>query len=307
MDFKANVTRFMSKAKLGLKKNAPVILSVVGGVGVVSATVFACVKTIKAKDILDEHARTAEAIKKASELPEEEYSEEDKRKDTVTMYTRTVIALARNYALPFALMSFSLTAIFVSNAMYKQRNAALAASLASVTTAFNEYRARVKEKFGDEMDRKLRFGIKDEIVEDTVVDPETGEVKTESKVVETASVNYSDWARFFCEDNPNWVKDAEANLFFVKSQQNYLNDLLKSRGYVFLNEAYERLGFEPTAAGQVVGWIYDPEDESCDCCVDFGIYNGNDPAKVLFVNGQERSILLDFNVDGSIIDRVFKK
>ena len=275
MDFKANVTRFMSKAKLGLKKNAPVILSVAGGVGVVGATVFACVKTIKAKDILDEHARTAEAIEKASELPEEEYSEEDKKKDTI--------------------------------AMYKQRNAALAASLASVTTAFNEYRARVKEKFGDEVDRKLRFGIKDEIVEDTVVDPETGEVKTESKVVETASVNYSDWARFFCEDNPNWVKDAEANLFFVKSQQNYLNDLLKSRGYVFLNEAYERLGFEPTAAGQVVGWVYDPEDESCDCCVDFGIYNGNDPAKVLFVNGQERSILLDFNVDGSIIDRVFKK
>ena len=307
MDFKANITRFMSKAKLGLKKNAPVILSVVGGVGVVGATVFACVKTIKAKDILDEHAKAAEAIEKASELPEEEYSEEDKRKDTVVMYTRTAVALARNYALPFALMSFSLTAIFVSNAMYKQRNAALAASLASVTTAFNEYRNRVKEKFGADMDRKLRFNIKDEVVEETSVDPETGEVKTESKVVETAAVEHSDWARFFCEDNPNWVKDAEANFFFVKSQQNYLNDTLKSRGYVFLNEAYERLGFEPTAAGQVVGWVYDPEDENCDCCIDFGIYNGNDPAKVLFVNGQERCILLDFNVDGSIIDRVFKK
>lgn len=64
---------------------------------------------------------------------------------------------------------------------------------------------------------------------------------------------------------------------------------------------------EPSKAGQVVGWVYDPENpnHNGDNWVDFGIYNIDKERNRAFVNGYERSILLDFNVDGYILDKTF--
>lgn len=61
------------------------------------------------------------------------------------------------------------------------------------------------------------------------------------------------------------------------------------------------LGIARTNAGQVVGWIYCEKNPVGDNYVDFGIYNLQNEG---FVNGNERSILLDFNVDGIILDKI---
>ena len=90
------------------------------------------------------------------------------------------------------------------------------------------------------------------------------------------------------------------NLVFLKQQQNWANELLKTRGHLFLNEVYDMLGIERSKAGQVVGWVYDETNPDCDNYVDFGIYDIYNERKRAFVNGWERSILLDFNVDGDI-------
>ena len=93
---------------------------------------------------------------------------------------------------------------------------------------------------------------------------------------------------------------------FLNAQQNYANDLLKSKGYLFLNDVYDMLGIPKTKAGQVVGWVYDPENpNSGDNYVDFGIYDAYNEKARDFVNGYERTILLDFNVDGYILDKSF--
>ena len=62
------------------------------------------------------------------------------------------------------------------------------------------------------------------------------------------------------------------------------------------------LGIPATRAGQQVGWIYDKNDPNKDNFVDFGIYDTNRPSNRDFVNGYERTILLDFNVDGNILN-----
>ena len=95
---------------------------------------------------------------------------------------------------------------------------------------------------------------------------------------------------------------------FLKSEQNYANDRLKARGYLFLNEVYERLGIPPTKAGQIVGWVYDPNNpnHNGDNYVDFGLYNIHKEKTRDFVNGYEEVILLDFNVDGPILDRILE-
>ena len=97
---------------------------------------------------------------------------------------------------------------------------------------------------------------------------------------------------------------------FLRRQQDYANEVLKSRGHLFLNEVYDMLGIPRTKAGQVVGWIYNEDNPNGDNYVDFGIYDlsnlsdSQKERKMAFVNGQEYSILLDFNVDGPIYDLI---
>lgn len=135
----------------------------------------------------------------------------------------------------------------------------------------------------------------------------------------TESKSYSQYARFFDETNPNWNKNSglrdkdgpAMNLFFLMRMQDYANELLKSRysedevGYLYLNEVYEMLGIPTTVEGQIVGWIYSDHNPIGDNYVDFGIYNIDQNAE--FVNGFKNSVLLDFNVDGVIIDKIKRR
>ena len=123
-------------------------------------------------------------------------------------------------------------------------------------------------------------------------------VKTTMNIIDPNTI--SDYSRIFDECNTSWSKSPEHNLVFLKQQQNYANDLLKSRGHLFLNEVYDMLGFPRTQAGQIVGWVYDEKNPIGDNFVDFGIYNLDSERARAFVNGYERSILLDFNVDGNV-------
>ena len=91
---------------------------------------------------------------------------------------------------------------------------------------------------------------------------------------------------------------------FLRRQQDYANEKLRSKGHLFLNEVYDMLGIHRTKAGNVVGWIYDEKNPVGDNYVDFGIYDIHKEQNRDFVNGIERSILLDFNVDGPILDLI---
>lgn len=137
----------------------------------------------------------------------------------------------------------------------------------------------------------------------TIIIEDNGEVKVtkDEYVEEKKKPHVSNYARFFDEACTAWTKDPELNLMFLKCQEQFANEKLRSRGYLFLNEVYDMLGMPRTKAGQVIGWIYDEKNPVGDNYVDFDIYaehNAN------FVNGYERPILLDFNVDGNIIDRL---
>ena len=172
----------------------------------------------------------------------------------------------------------------------------------TVDKSFKEYRQRVVDKFGEEVEKEIRYNIKAEEVTSTVV-AEDGSETTITETVKTMDPNlYSDYARFFDEASPCWQNDPEYNLMFLKSQQQYANDLLRAKGRLFLNEVYDMLGIDRSKAGQVVGWVYNPENPTGDNFVDFGIYDMSKERVRAFVNGYETNILLDFNVDGNIWD-----
>ena len=298
-----SATRTLNRAGLKLKKHSPEIMVTAGVVGVVTSAVMACKATTKAGSIIEEkNSEMAKIHKVAETVDASEYSEQDLKKDTAIVYVQTGIKFAKLYGPSVALGVVSIASILAGHNILRKRNFALAAAYTAVDTSFKEYRSRVVDRFGKELDRELRYNIKAQEVEETVVDEKTGKEKKVKKTVEVADPNtYSDYARFFEDGCNGWSKNPEFNLMFLKNQQSYANDLLKTRGHLFLNEVYDLLGIPRTQAGNVVGWIYDEEHPNGDNFVDFGIYDINKAKNRDFVNGYERTILLDFNVDGDIL------
>lgn len=301
---KEKMIRMYNNTKNGVQKHSPEILAGVGVVGVVASTVMACKATMKLNDILEESKETRDKIREVESNPryEEQYSHEDAKKDLTINYTQTGLKIAKLYAPAVILGSASLGCLLASNDILRKRNAALSAAYMTVDKSFKEYRQRVVDRFGEEVEKEIRYNIKAEEVTSTVV-AEDGSETTVTETVKTMDPNlYSDYAKFFDEASPYWQKDPEYNFMFLKSQQQYANDLLKARGRLFLNEVYEMLGIDKTKAGQIVGWVYNPENPIGDNFVDFGIFDMSKERVRAFVNGYEPNILLDFNVDGNIWD-----
>lgn len=301
--FMNGVNRTLSKAGFKIKKHSPEILIVAGIAGVVTSAVMACKATTKINDILDQ---TKEEVGKVNDalanekIPEDVYSKEDAKKDLAIIYIQTGVKLVKLYGPSLILGALSITSILASNNILRKRNVALAAAYAAIDNGFKEYRGRVIERFGKDLDRELKYNIKAKEISETTVDENGKETIVTKTVPVVESEEPSDYARFFCEGCAGWTKDPEMNLVFLKQQQNWANELLKTRGHLFLNEVYDMLGIERSKAGQVVGWVYDETNPDCDNYVDFGIYDIYNERKRAFVNGWERSILLDFNVDGNI-------
>lgn len=304
----------MSKAVFQLQKNSPKIFLGFGIAGAVASIPLACRATIKARDVISDFRNTMneihECADKAEKLRSDKYTKDDLKRDTVTAYTQTGLKLVYLYLPSALLFTMSLISILASNSILNERNVALAAAYATLDTSFKKYRKNVVDRFGESVDQELRYGLQKTTFSVEETDPETGEEKTvkkESFVVNPCDI--SGYARFFekltVDDDGNvipneyWNEDNELNIMFLKQQERYANDLLRVRKRLFLNDVYRMLNLPATKAGQVVGWVYDPNDPSKQNHISFGLYLDNLNYSD-FVNGFDPAILLDFNVDGNI-------
>lgn len=291
----AKASKLFANVSLSLKKHSPEILVTAGVVGTVIGTVAACKATTKAGEIIKEFKEQVEQVHTVKEQCVEGYTEEDYKKDLTIVYSQTGIKLLKLYAPAIIISSLSIASILTGHHILRKRNVAIAAAYTAVDGAFKRYRKNAVERFGEEVDKELRYGIKAEEVK--------GEGKKKKETVYTidGKLNqYSDYAKFFDETCPDYESsNPEYNLTFLKMQQNWANEKLKAKGHLFLNEVYDSLGINRTQAGQQVGWVYNPENPTCHNYVDFGIYTNRENNR-RFVNGFEKAILLDFNVDGII-------
>ena len=297
------ITKAATKVAMKARKNSPEILLVVGVAGIVLATVKACQASRKVDDILDLHTEALEGVKSTDENVEVEPKEQ--RKAVALVYGHTALEMVRLYGPSVALGGASLLLIFKSHDILRKRNLALAAAYKAVDEAFKQYRKRVVEELGEVKDRHFRFGTNEEsiTVGEIGEDGKTKKKKVKEEVIDKDGNplnRYSQYARFFDESCRAWEKNSEYNLKFLRITQSDFNDKLNARGHVFLNEVYDALGIPRTQAGAVVGWTKDGGDGY----IDFGIYDIWDSSKRDFVNGYEKVILLDFNVDGVIWDKI---
>ena len=288
------IGKAICRTGLVVQKNSPGVLFGAGVVGTVVSTVLACRATMKMPEIL-ESAQNDLAVAKV--IDDSRYTEKDRRKDISIIHARTTVKIVRLYAPAVIIGTASIALLTRSHIVLTRRNTALTAAYAALDKGFIEYRERVVDKYGEDEDRNFRYGTR----KAEITDPKNPDKK--KKVTRVSLNEPSIYARFFDDSSSMWDKDPEYNMIFLKCQQNYANDKLRATGHVFLNEVYDALGLERSKAGAIVGWVL-TQDGSTDNYINFGIFDDNSERIRDFVNGHEGAILLDFNVDGVIYDKL---
>lgn len=290
----------LNRATMFLRRHSPEILVFGGVAGTVVGGVMACKATTKLPDLKEKAKTRIEIVRKENDKLE---SDGERRRNTAKVYFQTGFDYVKLYAPSCIVGGLSITGILAGNNILRKRNVALAAAYATLDTSFKQYRSRVADRYGEEAERQIRYDIHDQKVKETITD-ENGETKEIEKTVPVAG-HVSGYARYFEQGvSKAWEPSEEYNRFFLNLQQRLANEQLRAHGYLFLNDVYQMLGFDKTKAGQIVGWVYDRENADKyknDNYVDFHIQeirrsDKNDP------DGFVETILLDFNVDGPILE-----
>lgn len=287
-----SLSRMVGEVVLSSKKNSPTILFGAGVVGILGTVVLSSKATLKVGDILDEVNENLENINKAATEHPEKYSDADAQKDKIVVYTQAAINLTKLYAPAVLLGAASIACLTKSHSILNKRNAGLTAAYAALDRTFTEYRDRVRGEIGEEKEKELYRPTETK----KVLDENDNFVDVQG----ATDVGGSPYRVCFDESNVNWQSGAEYNQIFLQCKQSYANDLLQVRGHVFLNEIYTMLGFPQTPAGAVVGWKLGNGDDF----IDFGFFAKDVNAGLRFANGYERSVWLDFNVDGIMYDLI---
>lgn len=295
---KTNISTALSKQfgrKLyHIKASSPKLLFGVGIIGVIGSTILACRATLRLPSTMDDIKDRVDELKKldpddhtGTELVQ--YSKNQYNRDMVRVYAEGTFDIVKLYGPAFVLGSVSIAALTSSHISLTRRNAALTSAYSALHASYDAYRRRVKAEVGEQKELDI---YQNATYEKVTIDGKVEEIRTIDPNA------HSQYARFFDEASTLWQKNAELNLLTVRTIQNYFNDLLQVRKFVFLNEVYNELGLEISQAGQCVGWVL---NDKGDNYIDFGIYTERNAR---FVNRMERSVLLDFNVDGVILDKI---
>uniref|UniRef100_A0AAU8GQD1 Uncharacterized protein n=1 Tax=Gordonia phage Petito TaxID=3158876 RepID=A0AAU8GQD1_9CAUD len=283
----ARNSKALGSVLVQVQKSSPNTLFAAGIVGVVGTVVLSSKATLKAVEVNKE---TKNMLEQINNLEHDDYSDKDRVRDKAVLYSQTAVTYMKLYAPTLVVGTLSIACLTQSHRVLTQRNMALGAAYAGVEKALNGYRERVIAEVGPEREAKIWQPV--EKVD--VIDADGKKSKIEMPIEDGGSP----YKVLFDESNVNWNKAHEYNQLFLNAQQSYANDLLRAKGHVFLNDVHDMLGLPRTKAGQIVGWVYDGEGDNY---IDFGFFR-NIHEGLRFVAGDERSIWLDFNVDGNVLD-----
>ena len=321
----SGVKTFAGRTFCKAKAHSPEILLVIGVAGVVGSTVLACKATLKAHDIKEEAERSLKEIHdcEADEGLADKYTEEDAAKDKVNLFIKTAVKLSGLY-LPSALLGgCSVACILLSHKIMTDQKAAAIAFANTATAALAEYRTKIAEKYGSGADEEIRYGVSTNKSTDPALYSETDgsgkPIESEEKCAEIGDASL--YATLIDRSCGIWDKSTDMTLMNLHSAIRHLNDTLTARatakkpGYLFLWEVYDYLDIPRERwpkESYLVGWLYDKANEKLHNYVDFGpmyVLSREDADGGQYYireekGGSDQSVLIDFNIDGIIYDRI---
>lgn len=296
MDFK----KIYNSVKSGLVKAAPGLMITCGIAGVAVGSYKAAQVTPMAKEAIAEFKATRDAIEQHEEDPEA------KRECIKAGYRSLGSTLLHAYAKPVLFVTGGTALILGGHGIVSKRLATTTASLISTDRLFRNYRNNVIEDQGEEADFRYRTGVKTVNVE-TVEQDVRGRKRKVNKEYDVLEELANDpFLKLFDESNPNFTKNPTRNLDFLRQQVDFLNRRLVAEGFVSLNDVLYQLGYNRCAEGSIYGWFYDPDNPNCHNEIDIGIKDIRRKTIQNAINGYEPVILLNFNVDGLIINKLPK-
>lgn len=202
------------KTKLFFAKNSPTILTCIGAAGMISTVIFAVKATPKAIELLEEE-------KKAQG---EELTKVD-----------IVLTAGPAYIPTIALGTATLACFFGANVLSQKQTRSLTAAYALLERTYNDYRNKLIELHGEEMDKEIRDAIVRDHANYHVIDCDI----PENKLIWYDDISGNSVSRYERE-----IIDAEY----------HLNRNFTMRGYATLNEFYEFLGMPLTEYGERMVW-----------------------------------------------------
>lgn len=277
----------LNQIKFAANQNMPHIAFGAGLAAVIGGAVLACRNTLKLEKVVDEFREDIHEVRELGEASikmKTSYAKQEYSKDVGYVYLKAGLGIARLYGPPILLGVAGATLLTSSHIKMARQNSAMTAAFAGLDQAYSKYRETVAAKIGEKKEKEL-FSA-------------TNETKEELDQGARPSHKHSIYARLFDDYNPNWQKDPELNRMFLRAQETYLNQKLQADGFVLLNDVYSALGIDRSREGCLVGWLARGDG---DGFVNFGM---DGPGSVDFLHGPNPSVLLDFNVDGVIYDRL---
>jgi len=311
-------TRAIGKLAYKTVKAKPGICIVVGIVLGGAAIVLTGIDTYKNKERLVEDTDKIKKLKApVDENSEAEtlISEEEKKILLTSARKQLMFDFARTYWKELALSTGAVFFILHGKKLYKHQIAELGAMYGALMESYRRYRQNVINDIGAEKDQEYMYGL----TKVEAVDSETGEV-SESYIVNGDTELPSTYARYLNEGifdhaTGQWIWQNtlyDENRITMQKNLKWLqddfNDILIRKGYLTLNEVYDKLGFPQTAEGQHVGWVSGGfvDGKPCDNFVDFGVFPPDElhpyyhqlPINKAFMDlrTNQKYPLLDFNV-----------
>ncbi len=295
------IGRSLNRLGITLKKNAPEITTVLSAIGVIGTGVLSARAAYKSTKAINEHREVMEQLRANKENFDDN---KEYNKEVAVVYKNTAIEMLKVYWPAAVCSGLTIAGIFTTNAVHRKRYFTMAGMYASVSAAYKEYRKRVSEKYGEETERELYYNVKrEELV--TVETDKKGNEKTKVDIVMSPNVvDNSDYSLFLLKpgDKVWYYNRPDLTYYKLKGYEAVLTQMLRSRGYLFLNEVLRTLELPEIPEGQVIGWVYDEDKSDTDNCVDFGLKDGTENFE-FFMNGKNEFLYITMNHDGTIYDK----
>lgn len=306
-------TKVLAKrAGRSINKNATTWLTIGSAIGFVATVVVACKQTTKVQPVLEEHKKVVENIHNV----EDKMPKEEVQKAKVQAYAKTAGYIVKIYAVPAIIGTLTLIAMFESDNISRKRKLEASAAYAALNKAFQNYRENVIERYGDEIDEKIRCGVREKEVTETKIKKDGTEVTKTKKIEEQDPNAMNPYYFFFQEGVDDWTKDANENKRKVFMRLHDCLTIYQGKHYITWNDIRRVFHLGPVPGGDTVGLVWDDTmsfSENSDFFErGFGFKDVNDDAMRRFGNGDERNVLiqhkyLDYNINRTMTERLYAK
>lgn len=310
-----SITKIVSTLAFTVKSKAPEILigaGIICGVGAVVSAIASTPKALKASESVKKELDIIHATHERGTVEidghEEEYTENDFKKDLLSEYIQGGFRIAKNYIVTLLLLIAFIACILSGFGILKKRHATTLAILASTVSSFDAYREQTRDIVGDDKEREIYYGLEPVTTTETVKteDGKTKKVKKTEMLLDDSidcPALLGPYSIRLDSTNPGFRINGGDPLYmdsWLSIIESTLNAKLHMRGHLFLSEVLEELQITPETYPNLntdiihqVGWI----DGYKDGYIDFGCfrYSEDGSRQIELVRGKDGCCYLSFN------------